>query len=656
MATSPMTKVIANLRKTLLQRDYVSLTDGQLLASFLKHRDEGAFEALVRRHGPTVLGVCRRVVGNVHDADDAFQATFLVLLRRATDIGSRELVGNWLYGVAYRTALKAKALNVRRQAKERPGQDMLDPLVEPREFWQDLQPILDEELNRLPDKYRAPILLCDLQGTPQRQAARLLSLPVGTLAYRLSAGRRILAKRLTQRGLVLSGIALAVALSQKAASAGVSPGLVASTVKVATTLAANPAAWVSVVSPKVVFLTEGVLKAMYLTKLKTAMTVLFVVAVILLAAGGLHFQAAPITSQVQPATTKDAGRSAPVQPAQTKDQGPSSPVQPATANDVGPSPPTQAVDAPKWEPMVAALAKDSGLCGIVVDHKTGCVWINVIGKGVYCSGAGAKSFKVVKGYHLSGHNETPGCWLLDPTGKSQRAITALISGCQCSFSLDHLATWTCMDVQSKHMNWCAVDWTDPDMKFVLALKHDSQGLLLASRDGGKTFAEVGRGYGTGWVFDGQTAVVAQAKDNKRPTQSLLRTTDGGKTFERCGQYSPVGTDSGQALPRWHDGVLYWLVEGGLIATADKGASWTKVSGIDGQYGPVFGKNAKHMFVLTHSGIVESTDGGVNWSKPIPPPKEMKGISALTWIDYDPTLDVLYLMKQGSDLYKLAREK
>src|SRR5262245_1218477 len=233
MALRSMTHLITHPRKTALRRDYGSLTDGQLLDGFLKHRDEGAFETLVRRHGPMVLGVCRRVVGNVHDADDAFQATFLILLRKAASLESRELVGNWLYGVAYRTALKARTLTVRQQARERQGQDMPQPQVEPKEFWRDVQPILDEELSHLPDKYRVPILLCDLQGRPQREVARQLNIPAGTLSYRLAAGRRMLANRLTQRGLALSGGAVAVALSQNAASAGISTSLVDSTVQAA---------------------------------------------------------------------------------------------------------------------------------------------------------------------------------------------------------------------------------------------------------------------------------------------------------------------------------------------------------------------------------------------------------------------------------------
>src|SRR5205807_6078500 len=133
------------------------------------------------------------------------------------------------------------------------------------------------------------------------------------------------------------------------------------------------------------------------------------------------------------------------------------------------------------------------------------------------------------------------------------------------------------------------------------------------------------------------------------------TTDGGKTFKPSGAYSPVGRNSAQALPRWHAETLYWLTDGGLIATTDKGETWKKVGAVkDAQYGPIFGKGAAHMFVLTRAGVVESTDGGATWSKPLAPPREMKGIGALSWLEYDPNKDILYLMKMGSDLYRLAR--
>ncbi len=151
------------------------------------------------------------------------------------------------------------------------------------------------------------------------------------------------------------------------------------------------------------------------------------------------------------------------------------------------------------------------------------------------------------------------------------------------------------------------------------------------------------------MFDGRTAVVAEAKSKDRPKPRLLRTADGGKTWD------PVGDYTASALPKWHDGTLYWLVDGALLSTADRGKTWAKVSEIkDGQYGPVFGRDSKHLFVLTRTGIVESANGGATWVKPIMLPKEFKGTSPLTWLDYDPKADIVYVMKMGSDLYRLTR--
>jgi hypothetical protein len=199
------------------------------------------------------------------------------------------------------------------------------------------------------------------------------------------------------------------------------------------------------------------------------------------------------------------------------------------------------------------------------------------------------------------------------------------------------------------VDWCVGDWSGPEMKFLLALKHESGGMLLRSRDGGTTFDELGKGHGPAWVFDANTAVVTLAKSKERPKGGLVRTTDGGKTFQPVSDYAPV------SLPRWHGDTLYWLAAGVLIKTTDKGATWEKLGDLkDGRFGPVFGKDAKHQFVLTGAGVVESTDGGATWSKPIAIPKELKGVSPLTWLDYDPINDVLYIMKMGSELFRLAR--
>jgi RNA polymerase sigma factor (sigma-70 family) len=284
MATGQISFMMQQLRRAALLRDGEELSDGQLLDNYLLDRSEAAFETLVRRHGPMVLGVCRRALGPTPDAEDAFQAVFLVLVRKAASIRPRDLVGNWLYGVACRTALKAKATAARRRAREKQVSDMPAKEVHDAEIWRDLQPLLDQELRRLSANYRTAVVLCDLEGKSRRAAARQLGWPEGTLSTRLTRGRKILAQRLTRRGLALSAGALALALAQNTASASVPAPLVISTVKAATLTAAGQAA-TAVVTAKVAALTEGVLHAMFLTKVKTALALLLLVGLLATGAG-----------------------------------------------------------------------------------------------------------------------------------------------------------------------------------------------------------------------------------------------------------------------------------------------------------------------------------------------------------------------------------
>lgn len=327
----------------------------------------------------------------------------------------------------------------------------------------------------------------------------------------------------------------------------------------------------------------------------------------------------------------------------------------------------RADDLPTWTPTLGDLVKNEkagfgGLCGVAVDPAKGTVWINVSDRGFYRSDDQAKTFQRCGAtqradFQPKGRTETPGCFMIDPTGKTTRLMTALVYGAPINTSVDGGETWTPMDKKTEHIDWFAADWGGKVPTFVLALKHEKDGLLLASNDGGKSFTEVGKGYGPGWVFDAKTAVVAEAKTKDKPRPNLMRTTDGGKSWKECGQYNPVGTGSAQALPRWHDGKLYWLVDGALIVTSDAGETWKKVSDVPkGRFGPVSGKDAKHMFLLTNDGVIESTDAGATWSKEIVPPKDLKGTAGLTWLAYDPKADVLYLMKMGSDLFKLKRGK
>ncbi len=263
MGAGPLSKVVEHLRSVLAKPDDSGLADHNLLNRYVKQRDEAAFEALVRKHGPMVMGVCRRVLRNSHDAEDAFQATFLVLVRRACTLRSPGLLGNWLYGVAYRTALEAKRMAAKRRAKEA----QVVPQETPGDSWAELRPLLDQELERLAEKYRAVLVLCDLEGKTRKEAALDLGWPEGTVASRLAAARTMLGKRLARRGVVASGSVLTAILIHNA-SACVPDSVRDSTIKAASLFAAGKTAAAGLVSGKVATLTEGVLKAMMLTKLK----------------------------------------------------------------------------------------------------------------------------------------------------------------------------------------------------------------------------------------------------------------------------------------------------------------------------------------------------------------------------------------------------
>ncbi len=284
MAAGHINRVVGQLRRVALGTIDAQRSDAQLLEGFVARREPAAFELLLHRHGPMVLGVCRRVLRNEADAEDAFQATFLVLVKKAASVVPREQVGNWLYGVAFRTAMKARAMSGNRQARERLAGTTRRTEYAPAEPWPELQAILDEELERLPAKYRTPVVLCDLEGKTHREAARLLGWPDGTLATRLRAARRLLAGRLTRRGLALSTGAVAALVAQNAASAAVPAALIEATARAAIGSAAGA------VSVKVAALTQGVVKAMLIAKLKNVAGMLLVAAMLAVGAGGLAYR------------------------------------------------------------------------------------------------------------------------------------------------------------------------------------------------------------------------------------------------------------------------------------------------------------------------------------------------------------------------------
>jgi RNA polymerase sigma factor (sigma-70 family) len=193
-------------------------SDRELLERFAADNDAPAFAALIRRHGPMVLGVCRRVLNQQQDAEDAFQITFLVLVRKAASLTRPELLGNWLYGVAYRTAQKARARIARQRHHERrvdPMSSAQDPYADVH--WQELRTVLDQELKQLPPKYRAPLVLCYLEGMTNEQAARRLGWPVGSMSYRLARARQMLRDRLRARRQMFTPVVLGALLSRHAA-------------------------------------------------------------------------------------------------------------------------------------------------------------------------------------------------------------------------------------------------------------------------------------------------------------------------------------------------------------------------------------------------------------------------------------------------------
>jgi RNA polymerase sigma factor (sigma-70 family) len=281
-------------------------TDAELLGRFVRQRDEAAFKALLHRHGPAVLGVCRRVLHNEHDAEDAFQATFLVLSRKAGTLGKPQLLGNWLYGVACRIALKARAENAERRRKETQAVRVPVESAVPAVVWADLRPVLDEEVSRLPDRYRAPFVLCYLQGKTNEEAAQMLGCPKGTVLSRLATAREKLRSRLVRRGITLTAGVLVAALSAGVASA-LPPLPVGPTVRAALVVAAGqPVA--GVVSARVARWAEGVMRAMLLSQVKVAAAVLVALGMVTAGAGVLtnRVGSAPETNPAQQAERQAA--------------------------------------------------------------------------------------------------------------------------------------------------------------------------------------------------------------------------------------------------------------------------------------------------------------------------------------------------------------
>jgi RNA polymerase sigma factor (sigma-70 family) len=293
MTGGKLQNVFVQIGRLVASRQAESLPDQELLARFLKHHDEAAFAALMERHGAMVLGVCRRVLKSPHDAEDACQAVFLVLARKAGSVRKQGSLGSWLHGVAWRVARKLRRSLARRSARENLAAAQMPAVSEPADMtWRDVLRVLDEELNRLPRVFKAPLVLCHLEGRTQDEAARELGWPRATVRNRLKRGREILRSRLARRGVTGSAVLAVSALTPGLCSAVVPPTLVVATVNASLAMAtgkALPAA----VPASVAALTREMMRAGLTAKLQLAvamgLTLAAVGLVVLWSAGGVPY-------------------------------------------------------------------------------------------------------------------------------------------------------------------------------------------------------------------------------------------------------------------------------------------------------------------------------------------------------------------------------
>jgi len=269
-------RAVARQLRTLFDVGTIrELTDGQLLERFATGPSEAAelaFAVLVERHGPMVLRVCRSVLADPHDSDDAFQATFLVLVKQARGLWVRDSIGPWLHQVAYRTASCARLAAARRHRHERRAALVSEEAR--TEVADDLGPVLHEEIDRLPERFRAPLVLCDLEGRTHEQAARHLGWPVGTLKSRQARGRKRLRQRLERRGVAPNAAIVAAAIRHDASSALCSHALIDATAGAAVRLVTSG----TVVPGATATLVQGVLRSMSMTKTLNVASVLLIVA------------------------------------------------------------------------------------------------------------------------------------------------------------------------------------------------------------------------------------------------------------------------------------------------------------------------------------------------------------------------------------------
>jgi RNA polymerase sigma factor (sigma-70 family) len=282
MATASMSSFLRRLSRGMAAATLQDQSDRQLVERLLAGRDDAVFETIVRRHGAMVYRVCWRVLQQEQDTEDAFQATFLILAQKLCTVQRHASLASWLHGIAHRVALKARAqAATRRRHDQKAATEKFPPEELP---WRDLRAVLDAELVQLPEKWRLPLILCYLEGRTQDEAAKQLGLSNRTLRRRLEEARVALGRRLTRCGVVWPAALAAVLLSDCVASAAPAARLVCSTVEAAAQVAAGLAA-AGIISAKVAALTEGVMKTMLLTKLKTMTALVLVLGMIAFGAG-----------------------------------------------------------------------------------------------------------------------------------------------------------------------------------------------------------------------------------------------------------------------------------------------------------------------------------------------------------------------------------
>lgn len=302
MAGRQLATVIRRVLGRMTVKNGIGLTDEALLHRFISQADEAAFETLMWRHGPMVLATCRRILANVHDAEDAFQATFLVLFRKASSIQNRVSVSSWLYKVAYRICLHAQAQSARYPRHSGAALEAEAPDTVPNTMSQEFLPLLDEELHRLAEKHRAVLILHYLEGKKIEQVADELGLPQGTVASRLARGKAILRSRLTRRGVALSAGFVAGVLDAPVEAAVVPAAIVHDTFQTARLLTRGATA-AGHASTRAICLAEAMWKSMFVTKAKAA-AVLMMASLLATGTGVVAYQIstgqAPIPEQPEP--------------------------------------------------------------------------------------------------------------------------------------------------------------------------------------------------------------------------------------------------------------------------------------------------------------------------------------------------------------------